>query len=274
MTGTIEVGGGIVEYELIAAPPGGSGCGAAASQGAALAPLVFLHEGLGSLAMWRSFPRSVCEAAGRRGLVWSRHGYGQSSAASLPRTARYMHDEALSVLPELLGRLGMEAPILVGHSDGASIALIFAGVGAGGTGGAGPLAGGVVAIAPHVFTERRSLAGIEEARRDYTTTDLRERLARYHRDPDAAFWGWNDVWLDQAFLDWSIEEYLPGITCPVLLVQCEDDPYGSMEHVDRIEGAVKGTVERLVFAGGGHAPHVTHPAEVRDAIRGFVHGLA
>ncbi|MGH9057310.1 MAG: alpha/beta fold hydrolase [Acidimicrobiales bacterium] len=260
----IEVSGGEIEYELIR--PGGTGGAEGRPDGAALVPLVFLHEGLGSLAMWRGFPRSVCEATGRVGLVWSRHGYGRSSPARTPRAVRYMHDEALSVLPELLDRLGIEAPILVGHSDGASIALIFAG-------GSGRPASGVVAIAPHVFAEGRSLAGIEDTRRDYISTDLRDRLGRYHRDPDAAFWGWNDAWLDPSFLDWNIEEVLPGISCPVLLVQCEDDAYGSLAHIDRIEGAVKGTVERLVFTTGGHGPHVSHPAAVRDAIAGFVRDL-
>ena len=247
------VAGGELEYRLLPAASGRED----------QPTLVFLHEGLGSLGLWRRFPDVVCERTGRAGLVWSRHGYGASEVVDRRRTVRYMHDEALDVLPALLDELSVEVPVLVGHSDGASIALIH-------TGGSGRPVSGVVALAPHVMVEDRSVEGIAEARREYLTTDLPERLARHHDDVDAAFWGWNDVWLDPAFRDWNIEEYLPGVVCPVLLVQCEDDRYGSLEQLERVERGVAGPVSRLVFPAGGHAPHLTHPDEVADAVTSFL----
>ncbi|MCU4186847.1 alpha/beta hydrolase [Acidiferrimicrobium sp. IK] len=243
-------------------------------------PLVLLHEGLGSLGLWRGFPAALAERTGREVVVWSRHGYGRSAVVRGPRRVGYMHDEALSVLPEFLDALGVERPVLVGHSDGASIALIYAGgsavgglgVGGSGVGGSGPIAA-VVAIAPHVVVEERTLAAIREARDAYRDTDLRERLARHHNDPDATFRGWNDIWLDPAFAAWNIEGYLPGIVCPVLVVQCEDDPYGTLDQVERIADEVSGPVSRCVLPAGGHAPHLSHPDEVLDAIAGLVVSL-
>jgi pimeloyl-ACP methyl ester carboxylesterase len=227
------------------------------------APLVLLHEGLGSLELWRDLPEVLSARTGRRTVVWSRHGYGHSSVVSEPRRPSYMHDEAQRVLPELLGILRIFNPVLVGHSDGASIALIHAGD------GRWPVAG-VVAVAPHVVVEPRSIAGIAAARRRYLETDMRRRMARYHRDPDATFWGWNDIWLSPAFRDWSIEGILPGMTAPVLAVQATDDAYGTLEQLDRIEAAVNGPFRRLVLADGGHAPFVTHPDEVLDAVVGWL----
>jgi pimeloyl-ACP methyl ester carboxylesterase len=239
----------------------------AGETGAADAPaLVLLHEGLGSLAQWRDFPALLASLTGRKVVVWSRHGYGRSTVVRTPRAVGYMHDEALGVLAEFLDRLAIERPVLIGHSDGASIALIHAGA------AVRPVAG-VVALAPHVVVEERSLTGIREARQEYLHGDLRTRLARQHRDPDATFWGWNNVWLSSAFRSWNIEAYLPAITCPVLLVQCADDRYGSLAQLDRIQDGVAGPVDRLVLPDGGHAPHRSHRDEVAARISVFVRSL-
>lgn len=229
------------------------------------APLVLLHEGLGSARLWRSFPAELAARTGRATVAWSRHGYGGSAVVTESRRPTYMHDEARSVLPELLAVLGLSSPVLVGHSDGASIALIHA--------GAGHPVSGVVAIAPHVMVEERSLAGIRTARDRFETTDLRQRLGRHHLDPEATFRGWNDIWLSPSFRDWNIEELLPGITAPVLAVQAADDEYGTLDQLDRIGAGVGGPFERLVLPAGGHSPHVTRAGEVLEAVTGFVAGL-
>jgi pimeloyl-ACP methyl ester carboxylesterase len=221
--------------------------------------LVLLHEGLGSVGLWRSFPDELAERTGRRVVAFSRFGHGDSDAPPRPRTPAFMHEEAREVLPAVLAQLGIERPVLVGHSDGASIALIHA---------AEHATDRVVAIAPHVFVEPVGLAEIRVARDRYAD-GLRERMARHHRDPDAAFHGWNDVWLDPAFADWSIEDLLPQVAVPVLLVQGEHDQYGTMEQLDRIERAVAGPVQRLHVAAQ-HAPHLEAPEATLDAIAAFV----
>ena len=232
--------------------------------GAKTAPtLVFLHEGLGSVALWKAFPARVAAATGCPALVYSRAGYGRSSPAALPRAPDYMHVEALTVLPALLDRLGIEEPILVGHSDGASIALLHAGS------GKRPVRA-LVALAPHVFVEDMSIASIDEVRRQYETTDLREKLARRHADPDAAFRGWNDIWLAPAFRRWNIEGCLPGVRCPLLLIQGRDDEYGSAAQLDAIERQVGGTVARLELADCRHSPHRDQPEATLAAIVDFV----
>lgn len=233
-------------------------------RGAGGAPtLVFLHEGLGSVALWKDFPARVAEATGCPVLVYSRAGYGRSSAAALPRAPDYMHIEALTVLPALLDRLAIADPILVGHSDGASIALLHAGS------GRRPVQA-LVALAPHVFVEDMSIASIAEARRQFETTDLRQRLARRHADPDAAFRGWNDIWLAPAFRGWNIESCLPGVRCPVLLIQGRDDEYGSATQLDAIERQVGGKVARLELADCRHSPHRDQPEATLAAIVDFV----
>jgi len=232
--------------------------------GAKTAPtLVFLHEGLGSVALWKDFPARVAAATGCPALVYSRAGYGRSSPAALPRAPDYMHVEALSVLPALLDRLGIEEPILVGHSDGASIALLHAGS------SKRPVRA-LVALAPHVFVEDMSIASIDEVRRQYETTDLREKLARRHADPDAAFRGWNDIWLAPTFRRWNIEGCLPGVRCPLLLIQGRDDEYGSAAQLDAIERQVGGTVARLELADCRHSPHRDQPEATLAAIVDFV----
>jgi pimeloyl-ACP methyl ester carboxylesterase len=224
--------------------------------------LVFLHEGLGSVSMWRGFPARVAGATRCSAVVFSRRGYGKSELLTERRTVRYMHDEAEEVLPELLERLAVDRPILIGHSDGGSIALIYAA-----TAARRPL--GVVTLAAHVFVEEISVSSIADARAKYLTTDLRERLARHHADADAAFWSWNDIWLAPDFRAWNIEEYLPRIACPVLAIQGEDDEYGTMEQMRRI-GAQVADVELLALRDCGHSAHRDQPEAVIDAIARFV----
>ena len=225
--------------------------------------LVFLHEGLGSAAQWRDLPDVLAARTGCAALAYSRWGHGASEPLPSPRGVRFMHDEALRVLPDLLDTLGVGGPVLVGHSDGGSIALIHAAA-------AGRPVRGLVLIAPHVFVEDLTVASIARIRGEYATTDLRERLARYHADVDGAFRGWNDVWLDPAFRAWNIEELLPAIACPVLVIQGENDEYGTLRQVEAIAGGVSGTVRTLVLPGAGHAPHRDRPDAVVEEIRRFV----
>ncbi|MGH8714071.1 MAG: alpha/beta fold hydrolase [Casimicrobiaceae bacterium] len=226
-------------------------------------PLVFLHEGLGSVALWKDFPARLARATGCAALVYSRPGYGRSTAATLPRRPDYMHVEASTVLPALLDHLGIDDPVLIGHSDGASIALLHAGS------GSRPVRA-IVALAPHVFVEEISLTSIAQARRTFETTDLRAKLARHHADADAAFRGWNDIWLAPAFRDWNIEACLPGVRCPLLLIQGRDDEYGTPSQLDAIERQVGGSVARIELAACRHSPHRDQPEATLAAIAGFV----
>jgi pimeloyl-ACP methyl ester carboxylesterase len=224
--------------------------------------IVFLHEGLGSLSLWRDFPRQVAAATGHPALVYSRYGYGQSDPITEPRPVRFMHDEALEALPELLDRLAVERPILFGHSDGASIAIIHAG-------GSGRPVAGLILMAPHVMVEPVCLASIRAAKQAYETTDLRAKLARYHADPDSAFRGWNDVWLHPDFPQWNIEAYVPGIRAPILAIQGENDEYGTMEQVERL-ARLASRVESLKLPNCRHSPHRDQPQAVLNAAARFV----
>jgi pimeloyl-ACP methyl ester carboxylesterase len=229
-------------------------------------PLVLLHEGLGSVAMWRDFPRALAERTGAEVVAYSRLGYGRSDRRDAPNGPEYMHEEALETLPALLDALAVAAPILVGHSDGASIALIHVGA------DIRPVRG-VVVMAPHVFVEDVSVRSIEGAREAFATTDLRERLGRYHADPENAFLGWNDPWLSREFRAWNIEDYLPGIACPVLALQGEDDEYGTMAQLDSIRRHVPhATIVPL--PGCRHSPHRDRPEEVLDRIAALVASVA
>jgi pimeloyl-ACP methyl ester carboxylesterase len=225
--------------------------------------LVLLHEGLGSVGLWRGFPRALNDATGRRVVAFSRFGHGRSDPPREPRTPAFFHEEALTVLPELLAALDAPAPLLVGHSDGASIALIHA--------GAHPVAG-LVLMAPHVIVEEITVAAIRETREAFASGRLRERMARHHDDPDAAFHGWCDVWLDPAFADWSLESDAEAVTAPTLLIQGADDPYGTLDQLDRIEARVRGPLRRLVVPGG-HSPHLDRPEAVVAAIAEFAAGV-
>ena len=225
---------------------------------------MFLHEGLGSVAMWKQFPRQVAEATGCPALVYSRFGYGKSDKITQARKVDYMHREALDVLPEILDQLDIEAPILIGHSDGASIALIHAGA------GQRPVRG-VVAMAPHVFVEDVTVQSIAEARTTFQNTDLGERLGRYHDDVVSTFRGWNDIWLHPDFRRWNIEEYLAAIAVPILLIQGEDDQYGTVAQVEAIARQVLGPVETVLLPDCAHSPHQSVQKDATiAAIAGFV----
>ena len=224
--------------------------------------LVFLHEGLGSINQWRDFPARIVAGTGLSAIVYARYGHGQSDVLQQPHGVDFMHRDALEFLPEFLRQLGITRPILIGHSDGASIALIYAGAGH-------PLQG-LVAMAPHVFVEDISIQGIAAAKRAFETTDLPQKLARHHRDPAKTFYGWNDVWLAPEFRDWNIEGFLPAIKCPLLAIQGYGDEYGSMAQVDAIARQVSGPVEMLKLEHCGHSPHQDQPEIVAKAIVQFV----
>jgi pimeloyl-ACP methyl ester carboxylesterase len=226
-----------LEYEWVGVP-----------RTAAAAPVVvFLHEGLGSISMWRGFPQAFCAEHGLAGFVFSRYGYGHSTPKPAGERWQpdFMHRQANEVLPALLGAVGIERPWLFGHSDGATIALLHA---------ATHPAAGVIAVAPHLFVEDVSVASIERAREAFDSGGLRERLARHHADPDSAFRGWNDAWLLPAFRAWNIEAEIGAIAGPVLAVQGEDDEYGTLEQIRAIARRLPQT-ELLVLPDCGHSPH-------------------
>lgn len=230
--------------------------------------LVFLHEGLGSVAMWRDFPARVAQATGCRTLVYSRYGYGQSDVLAAPFATDYMHREAQQTLPELLRALDIRMPVLIGHSDGGSIALIHAGSGH-------PLAG-VIVMAPHCFVEDISIASIDAAKTAALNTDLLQKLSRYHRDAAATFWGWNDIWLHPAFRTWNIEAFLPSIACPILAIQGEDDEYGTLAQIEAIAAQAKNSpmVDLLKLADCRHSAHKDQPDAVIRAIVEFLSAVA
>jgi pimeloyl-ACP methyl ester carboxylesterase len=226
------------------------------------ADLVMLHEGLGSVSLWREFPEQLAQATGCRTLVYSRHGYGRSSPLDAPRRLDYMHEEARIWLPALLKQLGIRRPVLFGHSDGASIALIHAA-------SSESDVAGVMALAPHVKVEDLSVCSIAAAKTAYLETDLRTRLSRHHADVDSAFWGWNRIWLDPAFRDWNIEELLFSIRCPILAIQGEDDEYGTMEQIASIARSAP-HVKLLAIPACRHSPHRDQPQTVLAAAQAFV----
>ena len=241
------------------------------ARGQTAAPLmVFLHEGLGSRAMWKDFPQRLCDAAGCRGLVYSRPGYGRST----PRPSDevwaidFMHDQAYEVLPALLRALAIDTttdrPWLFGHSDGGSIALIYASH-------FPSSVAGLIVMAPHIFVEEYGLASIRQAREAYAATELRSKLARYHADVDSAFWGWNDIWLAPAFKAWNIERELSAITCPVLAVQGLDDEYGSIEQIRGIARHVA-QAQLVELPACGHSPQRDQPEMLIGAVTLFMRG--
>jgi len=227
--------------------------------------LVFLHEGLGSITQWRDFPDKVVAATGCPALVYARYGYGQSDVLREPRKPDFMHDEALVALPQVLAALGIAEPILIGHSDGASISLIHAGAG-------NPVAG-VVVEAPHVFVEEHGMAGIVAAKEAFETTELPEKLGKHHRDAAKTFHGWNDVWLSNDFRRWNIEASLPGIRCPVMAIQGADDAYGTFAQLDAIARQVSGPCELVKLPDCGHTPHKEQPEKTLAAVTRFVQSI-
>lgn len=231
--------------------------------------IVFLHEGLGSASMWKHWPDQACSAIGCRGLVFSRYGYGSSTPR--PRDehwpASFLHMQAREALPAFLVAMGLqdEKPILFGHSDGGSIALLYASM--------FPNAvTAIVVAAPHVFMEDVTAAGIEKARRAYLETDLPKKLRRYHQEPDSAFWGWNDMWLAPDFRNWSIEDDLKHILCPVLAIQGENDAYGTLEQLHRIQRQTPRT-SVCVIPDCGHSSFLDQPGKVIDAMKEFIQTL-
>jgi pimeloyl-ACP methyl ester carboxylesterase len=225
-------------------------------------PMVFLHEGLGCAKSWKDFPQRVANATDRSAVVYSRAGYGGSSVAKLPRTIDYMHHEATISLPLLLRTLNIHRPYLVGHSDGASIALITAAV-------LPHQIQGVVALAPHVFVEEQSIVGIREAKENALHGTLLTKLARFHNDPNAAFWGWNDIWLHPDFRSWDIRPILPQIVCRVLAIQGHQDEYGTVAQLDTISSIVANS-KSIMLDQCAHAPHREHSDAVLSHIVDFV----
>jgi len=226
--------------------------------------LVFLHEGLGSVSMWRDFPDKAAAATGCTALVYSRYGHGDSDVLGEPRGVDYMHVEALEALPDLLEELSIRDPVLVGHSDGGSIALIYA---------AARGAKGIIAMAPHVFVEDISVKSIAEAKTAFESTDLPQKLARHHADAAKTFWGWNDIWLHPDFRSWNIEEVLPRVHCPVLAIQGFEDEYGTMAQLDAIARQTGGPIELLRLADCRHSPHRDQPGVVLEAMSRFIERL-
>jgi pimeloyl-ACP methyl ester carboxylesterase len=251
-SGFVRAGGHSLEYQLIPAHQINRPA------------LVLFHEGLGSVSMWRDFPALVAAATGCQTLVYSRYGYGQSDILEEAFKPDFMHREACEVLPELLAELGIANPLLVGHSDGASIALLHA------AGKYNPVAG-LVVMAPHCFVEDISIRSIEAARLAFESTDLPARLARHHRDARRTFYGWNDIWLNPDFRTWNIEGCLPDISCPILAIQGMDDEYGTMAQIEAIARQADASpgVEVLKLADCRHSPHRDQTTAVIEAISRF-----
>lgn len=225
--------------------------------------LVLLHEGLGCVALWRDFPAKLAEATGLGVFVYSRAGYGQSDPVELPRPLDYMTREAVDSLPEVLDAVGIRSAVLVGHSDGATIAAIYAGS------VSDHRVRGLVLMAPHFFTEPEGLASIEKSTGLYETTDFRDKMAKYHRDPDNAFWGWNKAWLDPGFNSWNVADVIDYFRIPTLAVQGAEDQYGTLAQIEEIETRSYAPVDVEILPGAQHAPHLEAPESTVSAISEF-----
>jgi pimeloyl-ACP methyl ester carboxylesterase len=250
--GFLDIGGHRLEYRFVGRQPD------------QVPTLVLLHEGLGCVGLWNDFPEKLAAATGTGIFVYSRAGYGKSSPVSLPRPLSYMHDEARDTLPKLLDAIGFRRGLLIGHSDGASIAAIYAGS------HQDHRVGGLVLIAPHFFTEDPGIASIVEARKAYETGDLRARLARWHDDVDNAFKGWNGAWLDPQFRKWDITEFLAYIRVPMLIVQGEDDQYGTVKQIEAAQQECYCPVEVALLPDARHSPQRETPEPTLKAISDFV----
>lgn len=224
-------------------------------------PVLLLHEGLGSVALWRDFPEALATATGREVIAWSRLGHGQSGALKDRRDPDYMHREAAAI-PSLLGALRIPRAHFLGHSDGGSIALIAAA-------STPALVAGLILEAPHVYVEDCTLQSIAAVKQTYLDTEMKAKMARYHADPDHTFWRWNDIWLDSRFRDWNIEALLPKVAAPTLLIQGEDDQYGTLDQLDRIQ-AVLTSARRVEVPACGHSPHHEQRQAVLTAVGEFL----
>lgn len=246
------VEGYALEYEIVQHP------------GAAREPIVFLHHGFGSISTWKDFPARVAQQVGRNALVYARAGCGYSDPLHAPRASDYLFDEAEVILPQLLDRLGLDRVVLFGHSDGATISLLFA--------AAFPdRVVQAVIEAPHVIIEEVTVSGVAEVAQRYEQDPkFRQRVAQHHRDSDGAFWSWAQVWLNPAYRSWSMVDRLERVRSPLLLIQGDKDPYGTLKQLDLIERHVSGPTQRLVLAGCGHDPHLECPDDVTEASRRFL----
>jgi len=253
--GFLEIGPQRLEYRMIGPRPD------------AAPTLVLLHEGLGSVGLWNDFPVKLAEATGAGVFVYSRAGYGQSSPVTLPRPLTYMHDEARDTLPEVLDAIGFQRGLLVGHSDGASITTIYAGT------HQDHRIRGLVLIAPHFFTEDGGIRAIAETKTAYETTDLRTKLGRWHADPDNAFWGWNKAWLDPEFRKWDITEELAYIRVPILIVQGEDDQYGTTAQIQAAREECYCPIDVALLPNAKHSPQREAPEATLSVISEFVNRL-
>jgi len=225
--------------------------------------IVMLHEGLGCVALWRDFPQRVAERTGMGVLVYSRQGYGQSDPAELPRPLDFMTHEAMDVLPQVLDQIGFRRGILFGHSDGATIAAIYTGS------VADHRVRGLIVMAPHFFTEDSGLAEIAKVKAAFDAGDLKARMAKYHRDPEGAFRGWNDTWLAPGFKDWNVAEVIDYIRIPVLAIQGRDDQYGTLAQIEEIENRIYSPVDVEIMDDCKHVPHHEQPGMTLNAIAGF-----
>ncbi|MEM7214542.1 MAG: alpha/beta hydrolase [Pseudomonadota bacterium] len=250
-SGFLEIGGSRLEYVCHGPPPDQA------------YTIILLHEGLGCVGLWKDFPQALSDTSGFGVFAYSRAGYGKSSPVSLPRPLDYMTREAVDILPCILDAIGFRHGVLMGHSDGATIAAIHAGM------AEDFRVRGLVLMAPHFFTEPDGLAAIAEARESFENTDLREKLGRYHDDPENAFCGWNDAWLDPGFEEWNVSDVIDYFRIPVLAIQGSEDQYGTMAQIDEIENRIYSPFDTLILNGCGHAPHVERRAETLAAVSEF-----
>jgi pimeloyl-ACP methyl ester carboxylesterase len=251
----VTIDGCRLQYEWHGPPPGDA------------PTIVFLHEGLGAITRWRDFPAALCGRLGWGGLVYNRQGYGCSDPLRSPLLPDFMHRQALDVLPRLLQTFDIGRPVLFGHSDGASIALIYAGSGL-------SSAAALIVEAPHVFVEEKTVASIADLRESYRTSDLRQRFERHHgSNAHTLFESWTQVWLSDEFRAWNIEEYLPSVASPTLIIQGRDDEYGTPRQVDAVVAAVAGPTDTLLLEECGHSPHLDQRGAVEAAAAEFLHRL-
>ncbi len=254
--GFVNVQGKSLEYACFGASPQTS------------PTIIMLHEGLGCLALWRDFPKAIAQATGFGVFVFSRAGYGQSDNADLPRTPDYMSHEATKVLPKVLDAIGLQKGILLGHSDGATIAAIYAGS------VVDHRVRGLILMAPHFFTEDIGLAEIKQAKSAFDTGNLRQKMAKFHKNPDNTFRGWNDIWLSPDFRAWNVSEVIDYLRIPVLALQGTSDQYGTLAQLSEIEDRIYSPIEIEVLSGCGHSPHLDRPQKTLDLVADFAARLS